>query len=98
MASAPALSPSRPPSRRFMARWLSFPVAIGFTIFGVIFAWGNTRIAESDLWWHLQNARQIISTHSFPNFDHYSFTSAGSAWIDHEWLSELAYYGAYRAL
>src|SRR5438874_32538 len=97
MASAPGLAEIRPAPRRLMARWLTFPVAIGFTLFGVIVAWGATRIAESDLWWHLANAHHIVSTHSFPLFDQYSFTAAGSPWLDHEWLSEIIYYAAFRA-
>lgn len=78
-------------------RWLTFPAAIGFLLFLVVF-FNSTKgkITEPDIWWHLRNADHIISTHSFPRFDQYSFTASGTPWIDHEWLSELAYLVAFR--
>ena len=54
-------------------------------------------IAEPDIWWHLQNARHLLATHSFPSTDTYSFTAAGSPWLDHEWLSEIPFYLGFRA-
>ena len=54
-------------------------------------------IAEPDVWWHMQNAKYLLTTHSFPSRDTYSFTAAGSPWLDHEWLSEIPLYLGYRA-
>lgn len=54
------------------------------------------RIAESDLWYHLSNARQLLESGSFPTIDRYTFTAAGAPLVDHEWLSELVYYAAYQ--
>ena len=54
-------------------------------------------IAEPDIGWHLQNARHLLATHSFPSTDTYSFTAAGSPWLDHEWLSEIPFYLGFRA-
>src|SRR5205823_13150437 len=56
------------------------------------------RIVDTDLWWHLRNAKYIVSRHEFPVVDSYSFTATGSPWIDHSWLSELIYYSGFRAL
>src|SRR5258706_7286072 len=79
----------------WMRRWLTFPAAIGFLLFIVVFFMNIKEISEPDIWWHLRNAQYILSTHTLPNSDQYSWTAAGSPWIDHEWLSELAFYGAY---
>ncbi len=55
------------------------------------------RIAESDIWFHLRNAAELLQQHSFLRADLYTFTSRGSPLIDHEWLAELPYYAAYSA-
>jgi hypothetical protein len=89
-----------PKSRRYLislARWLSFPNAILSLLFFLLFSNNTKKIIESDIWWHLRNAQYILKTRSFPSIDQYSFTAAGSPWLDHEWLSEIFYYGAFNA-
>ena len=39
----------------------------------------------------------LFQHHQLPRFDMYSFTVAGAPWINHEWLSEVPYYLAWRA-
>lgn len=56
------------------------------------------RIADPDLWWHLRNARFALQNHHLPLFDTYTHTVAGAPWIDHSWLSELVFYGAFHGL
>lgn len=88
-----------PSSARFLSRWLTFPAAIGFLLFYLVFITGTTgKIVESDIWWHLRNAKQFVDTHTLVHFDTYSYTVTGAPWVAHEWLSELAFYGAFRAL
>ena len=96
---APVASGQEAPSQRsFAHRWFTFPAAICFLLFLVVFFHGTTgKITEPDFWWHLRNADHLLTTHSFPNFDQYSFTAAGARWIDHEWLSELCYYAAFQS-
>jgi hypothetical protein len=65
--------------------------------FIAVFVLAAPRINEPDIWWHLKNAEHIVQTHSFPSHDQYSFTAAGAGWLDHEWLSEILFFGAYRA-
>ena len=55
------------------------------------------RIAEADIWFHLRNAQELLSRHSFLRVDLYTFTSAGASLLNHEWLSELPYYLAFQA-
>ncbi|MHB1506354.1 MAG: hypothetical protein ACYCVA_06650, partial [Sulfobacillus sp.] len=44
-----------------------------------------------------RNAQVQIQTHAFLRQDLYSFTTPGKPWIDHEWLSEVPFYLAWRA-
>jgi len=55
------------------------------------------RIANTDIWYHLRNAEQMLVTHSFLRADTYTFTSAGAALLNHEWLAELPYYMGFKA-
>ena len=54
-------------------------------------------IEHSDIWFHLWNARQVLTSHTFLRADLYTFTTVGAPLLDHQWLSELAYYLAFRA-
>jgi hypothetical protein len=62
-----------------------------------IFLLADLRIADADIWFHLRNAQELLSRYSFLRQDLYTFTSLGSPLVNHEWLSELAYYLAFRA-
>jgi len=57
----------------------------------------NLSIAESDIWFHLRNAQQLLTSHSFLHADLYTFTSAGAPLLNFEWLSELPYYLAFQS-
>jgi hypothetical protein len=63
----------------------------------LVFRVYRSGIADPDLWWHLRNAKYLVTNLRLPTIDTYSYTTAGSYWMNHEWLSELFYYGAYRA-
>lgn len=52
---------------------------------------------DPDIWWHMRNAQYLFEHHQLPRQDMYSFTVAGHPWINHEWLSEIPFYLAYRA-
>lgn len=64
--------------------------ALGIILLAVI---SHTR-ADPDLWGHVRFGQDIVSTHSIPQIDSYSFT-ADRAWINHEWLAECAMAIAY---
>jgi hypothetical protein len=53
--------------------------------------------AQGDTFWHLRAGADIWRTHQIPRVDLYSHTAYGTSWPDHEWLSQLLMYGAYRA-
>ena len=95
-ASATAVVEQR--GRRFFASIFSFPVMCMFLLGAVIFGFCVKQFAEPDIWWHLRYARDLVQAHAFPTTDTYSFTAAGAYRPNFEWLSELAFYGSYRAL
>jgi hypothetical protein len=51
---------------------------------------------DTDFWWHLKVGQYISVHHVVPAHDFMSFTLAGHAWTDHEWLAELLLYGLFR--
>jgi hypothetical protein len=57
----------------------------------------GVRIADQDIWFHLRNAQELLTRHSFLRADFYTFTTAGAPLVNYEWLSELPYYLAFQA-
>jgi hypothetical protein len=55
----------------------------------------STTVADADLWGHLRFGIDILTTRAIPRTDTYSFMTAGTPWIDHEWLSEVLFGGTY---
>jgi hypothetical protein len=84
------------PARRVLNWCSSFSAFIASILIAKAVWTCRDRIADPDLWWHLRNAKSAIENHRLPLFDTYTFTVAGSPWLDHSWLSELFFYGAYR--
>jgi hypothetical protein len=52
--------------------------------------------AQNDTFWHLRAGADIWRTGHVPRVDGYSHTFPGAPWPDHEWLSQVLMYGAYR--
>jgi len=65
-------------------------------VLGAIFLVALAPKLDTDLWWHLKDGAYIASHHAVPTSDYLSFTFAGHAWTDHEWLFDLFLYGCYR--
>ena len=76
----------------------SFPVMCMFLLIAVILRYSIRGIAEPDIWWHLRNARDLLQFHSFSRMDTYSFSAAGSPWINFEWLSEIPFFLGFKAM
>jgi hypothetical protein len=67
---------------------------LGFLLVLLAAATTLSPIRNYDYWWHLKTGALILSEGKVPRLDPYSFTSAGTPWIDHEWLFQvLAYAG-----
>lgn len=57
-----------------------------------------TAIRNFDYWWHLATGRLILGTGRVPTSDPFSFTAAGTPWVDHEWLFQVLAYLGHTAL
>jgi len=51
--------------------------------------------ADNDLWIHVRVGLDVLAA-GIPRVDSYSYTAAGGAWIDHEWLLHALFGGLYR--
>ena len=68
------------------------PVAL---IFVAMAALALLAPAQPDTWTHLRTGREIWTTGALITTERFSFTSAGVPWHNHEWLSQLIFFGAY---
>jgi hypothetical protein len=53
------------------------------------------RIQSADYWWHLRTGQLIAETGAVPKADPYTFTVAGSPWVDIHWLFQLGLWRLY---
>jgi hypothetical protein len=102
MVDSPVAEAPTPRQLSTFTRWsrliFSFPVVCVCFLAAVIF-WYAPRgigIGESDIWWHLLNARTLLENHSLSRIDTHTFTVAGMPWISFEWLSEIPYFLAFQ--
>jgi hypothetical protein len=51
--------------------------------------------AQNDTWWHLKAGERIWTTRHVLLSDTFSFTASGAFWPNHEWLSQVIFYGVY---
>src|SRR5690349_19032324 len=84
--------------RGVMRASTSFLAVLTLVLIGLQFVFALYRhdMNDPDIWWHMRNAQYLLEHHQFPRTDMYSFTVTGHPWINHEWLSELPYYFAYK--
>ena len=80
-----------------MRRAFSFLTMLAFLLVTLEFIMTRGSVVDPDIWWHLRNAEYLFQHHQLPRTDMYSFTVARHPWINHEWLSEIPYYLAWRA-
>jgi hypothetical protein len=71
-------------------------LAVG-VLFIVIAGMGCFAPVQSDTWWLLRAGRDILATHHVSLVDTYSWTAAGLYWPNHEWLTEVVFYGLFSA-
>jgi hypothetical protein len=84
-----------------LGRWLhlmfSFPAMLTVLLATVVFILARGGMGDPDIWWHLRNAEYLFKFQQLPRHDIYSFTVAGGAWINHEWMAEIPYYLVWKA-
>lgn len=71
-------------------RVFSLPVFLGAMLVFGAFVCVRSSAYDPDTWWHVAVGNQILTTHTWPTRDHYSFTASGTRWIAYEWLGEVA--------
>lgn len=78
----------------------SFLAVLTVILIGIVYMFTLYRpdLNDPDIWWHMRDAQYLFQHHQFVRQDMYSFTVAGHPWVNTEWLSEIPYYVAYRAL
>ena len=91
----PTAAPHRP---GLISEAFSFPVMCMSLLAAAILGSCVKQFAEPDIWWHLRNAAYLFQYHSFPGIDTYSFSAAGSPWMNFEWLSEIPFFLGFKAM
>jgi hypothetical protein len=81
-----------------MSKFLQTRVALIFILALGLFAMAARTVTDPDVWWHLRTGQLILQTHHIFRTDPYSFTRAGHAWVNHEWLSQVLMFSIYRWL
>lgn len=47
-------------------------------------------IAPNDFWWHIRTGQLILQQRAIPTVDLFTFTQAGTTWINQAWLMQVA--------
>lgn len=76
---------------------ISFQVLMGVLLIGAALLGTQGHLPDPDTWWHITVGEHILTTHSWPTTDPYSFTANGTQWIAYEWLGEVVMALAARA-
>jgi hypothetical protein len=85
--------------RRSLRKVFSFPAFVGAMVSLAAVAAttvtdgelvpGGKVFVEGDSWWQITIGRLILSTHTWPTADSYSFTMRGTAFVAHDWLGDV---------
>jgi hypothetical protein len=75
----------------------SLPTLIAAIITVAVLSVGATKIVNFDIWWHLKTGEIIWNSANLLSSDIFSYTIAGTPWLNHEWLFELFAWLAYSA-
>ena len=76
---------------RLSVDWKSILSLAAVWLTSVLFI-ASGQFADPDLWGRLSIAALIFQNGRFPYHDVFSYTASHARWIDHEWLSGMAFY------
>src|SRR6266566_7677137 len=96
MVAVPSCAAAQTRKRSILDVAFSLPVMVAATLVVLTVLTVGSRFNDPDLWWHLKTGEIIWNTHSIPRTDLFSFTTNNHAWTDHEWLSQVTIYGAWK--
>ncbi len=71
--------------------------ALPWAVVGLACVFALRRLDDSDTWWHLAAGRWIAENAAVPTTDTLSYTVNAHAWINLQWLWDLALYGLHGA-
>ena len=92
----PALGNNRIALVHPLRRIFSFPVMLSALLAMLAVLTVRHRLNDPDTWWHLKTGEVIVSTHTIPTTDLFSYTTNHHTLVPHEWLSQVLIYDAYR--
>lgn len=87
----------RAPRIDWLGRLFTFPVMLASVLVALAVLTVRSRFDDPDLWWNLKIGQVIWTTRSIPVTDLFSYTTHHHSWVPHEWLAQLAIFGAYSA-
>jgi len=87
---------ARPPRTDAGLRWPTLRDTTTACFLLVLFASACVMPLQSDFWWHLRAGQEMWSRHFIMLADEFSFTAHGAYWPNHEWLSEVVFFAAYK--
>ena len=64
-------------------------------LFAFAFLFASRPLSDADFWFHLKTGEYIVKTGLIPKQELFSFTSYGTPWIAHGWLSGALFYFVY---
>jgi len=77
----------------FIFKKIKYTTVIWIMFYFIIFSfllYNSHNYLDADLGWHLAVGERILEERAVPNLDNYDYTLTGKAWVDHEWLLNLA--------
>lgn len=84
----------RPAQRTLLPR-IAICIGIAVALFTAFsFAFVPLRSSQ-DEWWHLKAGKWILENSRLPETDIFTYTGENLPWHNHEWLSQVIFYGAY---
>lgn len=85
-------------ARALLAQLCSFPAIFAGVVGAFVFTLQARPMADQDIGWHLRNAQYLFQTFNPIRHDMFAYTTLGAPWINHEWLAEIPFFLAWRAL
>jgi len=82
---------------RSLLRFATYERLLGAVLILTVFIVCGLTPMQTDTWWQLRAGQDMWASKRVLLTDVYSYTAYGSFWPNHEWLSELIFYGMYRA-
>ena len=85
--------------RQRLTTSLHFIVHRGLIVFffALLVLYASKEIVDLDLWLHLKAGETILKARTIPLVDIFSFTKAGTPWINHEWLFQVVAFLSHEA-